>query len=193
MSVTAVIPTIPPRADLLCKAVASAAPQVDAISIAVDSEHQGAPATRTRALRAAQTEWVAFLDDDDEWLSWHVERLLATARESGADYVFSYFTIRAYGGNLRDDLDPLGNFGRVFDPVTPHQTTITTLVRTELAQSVGFREPPEGLFIEGQRHGEDFQFTLDCVAAGAKIVHLPERTWIWNHHGANTSGRPDRW
>jgi hypothetical protein len=28
---------------------------------------------------------------------------------------------------------------------------------------------------------------------GAKIVHLPEQTWIWRHHSGNTSGREDRW
>jgi glycosyltransferase involved in cell wall biosynthesis len=75
----------------------------------------------------------------------------------------------------------------------PHQTTITVLVRTELAQSVGFRPPPSHQSVLGQAYGEDYAFTLGCVAAGARIVHLPERTWEWHHTGENTSGRPDRW
>lgn len=28
---------------------------------------------------------------------------------------------------------------------------------------------------------------------GAKFSHLNHRTWTWHWHGANTSGRPDRW
>jgi hypothetical protein len=91
-------------------------------------------------------------------------------------------------------VDPLGNFGRVFDHAAPHQTTVTTLVRTELAQSVGFREFPEdGSLIEGQRRGEDHRFLVGCVDAGAKVLHVPQRTWIWNHWGGNTSGLPGRW
>jgi hypothetical protein len=82
-----------------------------------------------------------------------------------------------------------GLFGRPFDPADPTHTTMTVLVRTELAQQIHFtpREP------EHYVGGEDWRFTLGCVAAGAKIVHLPEQTWFWSHHGGNTSGREDRW
>lgn len=201
-TVTAVVPSIPPRAKMLRRAVASVFTQtrpVDALSVAVDNHREGAAATRDRALRAANTDWVAFIDDDDIWLPHHLETLLDVAENTGADYVFSYFTVVDSAGNLTN-IDPLGHFGRPFNPDDPHQTTITTLVRTELAQQVGFRQPPDGALILGQRYGEDFQFTVECVKAGAKVLHVPQRTWLWNHHGigrpgvpGNTSGCSDRW
>jgi glycosyltransferase involved in cell wall biosynthesis len=190
--ITAVIPTIPPRAAMLSRTLGSVLAQtlpVAAVSVAADLNREGAPKTRDRALRAAQTEWVAFSDDDDTWLPEHLAVLTAAAEETGADYVFSYFTIVDPAGKTTS-WDPLGYFGKPFNPDRPHQTTITTLVRTELAQQVGFRQPPTNALIDGQRFGEDFQFTLDCVAAGAHIVHVPQRTWLWHHHGGNTSGLP---
>lgn len=195
-SVTAVIPTIPPRRDMLARAVSSVSLQthpVAAISIAVDATHEGAPATRDRALQAAATPWVAFLDDDDVWGPEHLEVLLAAAEDSGADYVYSYYTVMGMDDHLLPNVDPLGHFGRPFDVERPHQTTITTLVRTDLAQKIGFREPPHGALIDGQTFGEDFLFTVECAQAGAKILHVPQRTWLWTHHSANTSGRPDAW
>jgi hypothetical protein len=71
----------------------------------------------------------------------------------------------------------------------PHHTTMTVMVRAELAKAVRFtpRLP------EHEAGGEDWRFILGCVAAGAKFVHLPEQTWIWRHHAGNTSGREDRW
>jgi len=184
--VTVVIPTIPPRRfSYLREALHSVSMQhypIAAVAIATDVDREGAAATRGRALSMARTRWAAFLDDDDQLYPQHVEHLLALALETGADYTFSYW-------DLERTPDILGHFGRRFDPADPHHTTMTVLVRTELAQAVGFTPRPEG-DVAG---GEDWRFTLGCVAAGAKIVHLPEQTWFWRHHAANTSGREDRW
>lgn len=189
--ITVAIPSIPPRTLQLRRAVASVLDQIlpaSALSIALDHHREGAAATRQRALGGVRTEWVAFLDDDDEFLPQHLQRCLEHATETDADYVFPWFTIPQQPG-----WDPLNGFGHPFDPASPRQTTITTLVRTELAQSVGFLHPPEGDLVGGNVWGEDYQFTVGCVRAGAKIVPLHERTWLWHHHGHNTSGRPDRW
>lgn len=141
-----------------------------------DTERQGAAATRQRGLDQVTTPWTAFLDSDDELDPTHLEPLLACAEQTEADYVYPWFRVR--GGR-----DPFPMFyGRPWDNAHPHATTITILVRTELAQQVGFQNVP----------GEDFAFTKACIVAGAKIVHHPARTWTWVHHGHNSSGRPDR-
>lgn len=188
--VTVVIPTIPPRRHCLYRALESVFNQtqhVASVSIAVDWEHEGSWVTRNRALQAAVTPWIAFLDDDDEFLPHHVESLRRCADETGADMVYSYFTTQ-YSG------DPLMQFGLPFnydDPAKTHPT-ITTLVRTELAQSVGFKAPGEGASVAN----DDIIFVMDLVKLGAKIVHHPDRTWHW-HWGdsgcPNTSGLPDHW
>jgi hypothetical protein len=149
--------------------------------LAEDVHHKGAAITRAHGLALVETEWTAFLDSDDEMDPDHVEQLLACAEETGADYVYPWF--RVVGGS-----DPFPMFfGRPWDDEHPHSTTITILVRTELAKAIGFTPKPDA-----QVSGEDYLFTLRCVADGAKIVHLPRRSWTWHHHGGgNTSGRPD--
>jgi hypothetical protein len=192
--VTAVIPTIPPRAHklngLCLPSVMRQDYPVSAISIAVDNEGAGAPTNRTNAVNAVATEWIAFLDDDDAWHKDHLGLLVDCQIATNADLVFPWFN--CIGGR-----DPFPqHFGREWD-ITPdnldeiRQFPITVLARTELIKSVGGFTPvmEDGKLWDGQRAGEDLACWVNCVKAGAKIVHLPERTWDWYHWGGNLSGR----
>jgi hypothetical protein len=187
--ITVCIPSIPPRSTRLLRAIASVTSQTlqpTALSVAVDHHHEGAGPTRTRAVRAASTEWVALLDDDDTFRPHHLSTLHGAAQETGADFVFSWFHIPPPGQ------DPFPqHFGKVFDPENPTHTTVTVLVRTALAQDIGYVSPEGGDGAGGS--GEDWNFVLGCIAAGAKFHHVPMRTWTWNHWSGNTSGRGDRW
>lgn len=145
--------------------------------LARDVHGMGAAVTRNHGMAEVTTEWTAFLDSDDTMDPDHIEQLVTCAEQTGADYVYPWF--RVQGGS-----DPFPMFfGRPWDDDNPHQVPITILVRTGLARSVGFHNPPGW-----ERGGEDWAFTLGCVAAGAMIVHHPERTWTWVHHGRNSSG-----
>lgn len=180
---------------MLDRAVASVKAQLlpaADISIAIDENGDGAAITRQRALDAVKTEWTAFLDSDDFFYPEHLRVLALGAKIFKADYTFSYYCVHFPDGKPWPQNDPLGHFGKTFNPAKPHQTTITTLVRTELAKEIGFREPPPGALIDGQLYGEDFQFTVECAQAGAKIVHLPRVSWGWTHHRGNSSGQPGR-
>lgn len=203
--VTVAIPTIPTRRKaMLTRAVASATAQIlppVALSIAVDTLHAGAAATRNRALAAVRTEWVAFLDDDDELLPEHIRDCLRHAETTGADLIYPWFHV--IGGT-----DPLlapwdgqmvNPFGREFGPeqaeftlTTNNFIPVTVLVRTELARAVG-GYPLPGTDEWDLPHAEDWGFHQRLLRAGATFAHLPQRTWKWFHHGANTSGRGDRW
>jgi glycosyltransferase involved in cell wall biosynthesis len=165
------------RNGMLKRAAASVAAQTVPVEhiLARDVFHKGAAMTRNCGMALVETEWTAFLDSDDEMDPGHIAGLLACAEETGADYVYPWFRVK--GGS-----DPFPMFfGKPWDDDHPHSTTITILVRTGLARSVGFK----GV-------GEDFAFTKGCVAAGARIVHLPVRSWTWWHHGKNSAGRPTR-
>lgn len=50
-------------------------------------ERSGVGAARNRGIVAARGEWLAFLDDDNEWDPGYLARMLAVARASGADVV----------------------------------------------------------------------------------------------------------
>lgn len=189
--ITVVIPTIPPRPACLVEAVASAwlnTVKPIGFSIAIDVDGEGAAPTRNRALMNVNprlSPWVAFLDDDDLFHEDHLEKLLKHAEETSADFVYSWFVPEGF-----QDPFPRSHYTDEFDPANPIETTITTLVRTELAQQVGFHRIPE----RGDANsGEDYNFVLGCVAAGAKISHLVDRTWTYRNHGFNTSGLAKNW
>lgn len=189
--ITVVTPSIPPRADLLRRASRSVAAQTErpVHVVTFDWTHEGAAVTRQRGLDSVSTPWVAFLDDDDEMDPGHLAMLLDFAQQTGSDYVYPWF--RVHGGT-----DPFPqNYRRSWNPDRPVQTTITVLVRTDLAKSVGFLDRSASWSSpgDGQSIGEDFWFTLGCRDAGAVITHMPWRTWTWHHHDGNTSGRGDRW
>lgn len=188
--VTVVVPYHTQRevSGLLMRAINSINRQtmpVDVIAIR-DDEGRGAPATREAGLQMVTTPLVTFLDSDDEMDPEHVAKLYETMMAAEADYVYSHY--RVIGG-----MDPRPYMlGRPWTNDDPQQTTVVTMVRTELAKEVGFRDEGDLSSPDRLYAGEDWRFTLGCMNAGAKIVHRPEITWSWHHHGMNTSGLPGR-
>ena len=171
----------------------------DAHCIAIDNDGEGAAPTRQKALMMARTDWVAFLDSDDLFKPKHLRQMLTFAQDTGADFVYSWFNVlQDFGGGQRRVLDedpvfPITHYLNPWDPNDPIETTITTFVRTELAQSVGFQKLDRG----EANSGEDRFFTLGCMAAGGKIEHLVRKNWLWRHREvggirANTGGLPGK-
>lgn len=210
--ITVCVPSIPPREKMLGRALESievAGHRLGRdlreegvsqfklqVALAIDDEKQGAARTRHAALLEAETEYVAFLDDDDEMLPRHLSALYFAAQEFKADYLWSRFRIQFPDGRTAEGPQFLG--AKAFsqwDDANPCQTTITTLVKTELAlRAGGFEQFDDtGQLFDGQRRGEDFEFTTRCRGLGGVFRHVPEVTWLWHHHGKNTSGMPSRW
>lgn len=197
LEIGVVTPTHPARGRLLTRACASVWMQTYPARghlVVNDVDRRGAPWTRQAALELNPYPWTAFLDSDDWFMEHHLQRLAETQFETGADYVYSWYELVVLGqprGDVQghDGVFPRTHFTEPWDPANPRQTTITMLVRTDLAREVGFWAPDDAeRFPDGHRVGEDYHFTLECNRLG-KIYHLPERTWYWDHHGRNTSGR----
>jgi len=193
--VTVCIPTLPSRSKLLQRALQSVEAQTykpAKVIVQEDKEGKGSAHTRHKALMQVETEWVAFLDDDDEWMPHHLETLWT--RKGDADLVYPYYKVK--GGS-----DPWKNLGK---PYRRGSIITTILVKTEIAQAVGFLRgeatEPAALQEAKERRrrgvggrkssGDDGHFATACHDLGAKIVHIPEITWIWHHHSGNTGGLP---
>jgi hypothetical protein len=172
------------RNGLLARALASVWAQTrqpERILVVNDTNREGAGATRQRLLGMVETEWTAWIDSDDEWFPEHLEKLLRVASETGAVWVHPYFeAVR----------DPLGHFGRPFDPCRPHHTTMGVLEQTALAQEVGFPASET----HGRFSNEDWAhitgFAKLCCERGLVMTHLAERTFRYNMGHGNTSGLP---
>lgn len=185
------IPSIPPRRDMLARALTSVMLQErvpDQLAVSLDFERRGAAVNRNRAWRMLNTDYVAFLDDDDEFMPVHLKRCLEVAIGTDADMVYPWF-------HLPVGSDPFAHFGLPWNPDDPVQTTIVCVwKRSALERIGGFPEEElDGVDGHGNRNGEDHQAVLRLSETGGKIVHIPERTWIWHWHGANTSGLNTRW
>lgn len=207
LSVCVAIPTIPGRESLLDRALWSAKRQnrmPDQILVERDSERTGAAQARNRLLDRVTTDVIAWLDDDDHLLPVHLsycmrvfERKLGSL-ERPVDLVYPIPrvigrdpTAVTYQGHL---VGPWGvRFGAEQEAHLRRRGSfipMTHLVRTSLVRETGgFRE---GYMVEdGRRYrGEDEDYLIRLLDAGAVFEHLPKRTWVWNAHPAtSTAGR----
>lgn len=192
-SVTVVIPTIPPRAaSLLDRAVASAARQTLPVSIIVeaDQDRAGSAVTRNRALAKVETEWTVCLDDDDQLMPNAVQVLTEAQKVTGADVVSGGAWLTTPPHREPVEVPPPGWIPR--ETVTARSVLhVSSLIRTELLRKAGGfefrRDPGTGMMLD------DYGAYCRLAERGARFWRVPETVLIWHLHGANTSGRSDRW
>lgn len=199
LPVTVCTPTIPVRGHLLTRAVQSVYNQTfkpAAHIVSVDHNRNGGPATLDSAIKAADTEWVATLDDDDEWLPGHLEALwrLVLQHDGEVDLAFTHFrySSKENGGHLEQFRN------QPFDIDNPRQTTNVFLVRKSVWESVGgfcggFDPDSYDVDWQGNRIGYDFHFIKKLCAMRARIVNSPEVTWIYHVGHGSTLGMRNRW
>lgn len=199
-----VIPTIPPRLADLIQCLGSVNAQerrADAVIVSTDLTHAGSADTRNRGLNQVETQWTAFVDDDDVLLPGHLRHLEAGAAESGADVIYTGCFVIDQNAQQLPPREEWGRFGLPFDGDLLRERSwlpVTSMVRTGLAQEVGgfaFRKDPHSAGAY-----DDWGFYLRMLDAGAIFHHVPVRTWLWRHTGygkpglpGNTSGDASRW
>ncbi len=197
-TVAVVIPTIPSRERLLRRAVASVhaqTRQVDQLVVETDEGRTGAAQTRNRGLSRVRDDidLIAWLDDDDELMPSHVERL-ARVLERAPDIDLVYPIPRVVGG--RDPTATAVN-GQWIPPwrvpFGPEQEThlrekgsfipITHMVRAAKVREIGGFPAPGTV-----RWLEDWGYLVLLLDAGAGFYHLPVTTWVWRVHAEMTAG-----
>jgi glycosyltransferase involved in cell wall biosynthesis len=162
--------------------------QPDMILVGIDHDRLGAARNRNRMLSSVSTEWIAFLDDDDEMLTQHLLVLLQNSDDS-VDVVYTGCLVSGPQGEDIPLREEWGRFGEPFNGLLLRKKSylpVTSLVRTELAQRAHFHAPEGSIY-------DDWGFYLDLLNQGARFLHVPQKTWIWHHTGPNTSGHSDRW
>lgn len=156
--------------------------QANRILILNDTAQEGVGVIRQRLLDQVLTEWVAWIDSDDEWTDpEHLEKLYRVATETDSVYVFSWFHAVQ---------DPLGHFGLPFNPCTPHHTTMGILERTDIAKEVGFPPSEKGTRFSNEDWAHITGFAKLACERGLKMTHLAERTWTYHMGHGNSSGLP---
>lgn len=143
---------------------------------------RGANVARNAGIQFAHGEWVAFLDDDDEWLSEKIEKQMQLVNTNSAiglcytgvrciyvNYGIDYLSVPNYQGNLRKNI-LLGNcIG----------TTSTVMVKKDLFKK-------SGLFDETLCALQDYDLWIRiCQLTDIGVVTAP----LINYYNYNSSGQ----
>jgi glycosyltransferase involved in cell wall biosynthesis len=154
------IPTLPGRKPLLKEAIAS----LNGLPYEVekDKHKTGAGKSRNRAVSRIKTEWVGFLDDDDEATPDYEERFREVLKDNpDADCII--FRMKFPDGRILPKV-PLVEWGNV---------GIAFAVKTELIKKYPFVKGSDGF-----RLNEDYLALKKLKENGAKIVFCPYVTYI---------------
>lgn len=181
------------RNGMLNRAIASVEAQTSRpgmLLLESDPDRTGSAATRNRALAKVTTEWVLWLDSDDQLMPNAVQLLTEAQAETGADVVSGGAWIPQRPGH-REPVGPSAPGWIRRETVMARSVLhVTSLVRASLARAAGFRyerDPGTGMMLD------DYGFYRALAEAGATFFRIPETVLIWNVHGGNTSGSPANW
>lgn len=201
-TVAVVLPTIPPRKELLRVAMTSVFNQTrkpNQFIVESDPRGTGSAATRNRGNARVISDYIAVLDDDDELLPNHIEVLMRAAEQNPeADVIYPIPDIR-----LPRDPTAVRVNGKIVKPwglewtedhrqwmiqrgnFIPH----TCLMKTETVRRHG-GYPETG----GSSPCDDWNLLGKIALHSGVFLHVPEITWIWGVNPlGHTGGHAERW
>jgi len=112
----------------------------DRIKLLINSENKGAAESRNEALRLASGKYIAFLDSDDTWYPYKLEKQIQFMEDNGYEFTFSAYDIMSEEGNS------LGKLVKVPKEITYNQylknTIIGCLTVVINKENVGYFEMP---------------------------------------------------
>jgi len=165
----------------------------------VQQENAGVSSARRRAVLEAQSEWIAFLDSDDEWVPDRIRQLWGASVEVSREVAWVFGDVSI----VRDGTNPVGLFSRhgltvagqcqVFDDTwSIHHPFQFGLLPASIIRRAALLEVNG--FSEGLKHSEDYLVGVQ-VASRYKFAAIPSkvtnvyRTSELSNSSADLAGR----
>ncbi|RYG98417.1 MAG: glycosyltransferase family 2 protein [Alphaproteobacteria bacterium] len=152
------------------------------VKVSYGTGRSGIAAATNSALSLAQGVWVAFLDHDDVL---HPAALALTAQALSRESSQIVYT----------DHDALDESGRRCKPYFKPDWSPDLFLAQMFMGHLVVMERALVLEVGGLRHemdgAQDYDLILRCVAAGARISHVPEVLYHWRQHAGSTSANAD--
>jgi glycosyltransferase involved in cell wall biosynthesis len=180
MSITVLTATIPERSGMVANAINSVAKQTLKPSnhiVLVDIKKQGNFDSYQKLLNMATTEWVCFLDDDDELYPDHLAKLAKNS--NGYDVIYSNPEVNDPLDLIRYNMDFNSDLLKI-ESIVP----ITALVRRSLMMEVGGFDKIQSC---------DWEMWKKLARAGARFKKINDITWRYNFHEKNYSRKGMTW
>jgi glycosyltransferase involved in cell wall biosynthesis len=154
----------------------------------------GAGGARNAAIAAARGRWISVLDGDDYFHPERLERLLALAGETGADIIAD--------NQVLFDSAPQRNPRLLLPDGGPGRVDVAAMVQANVLRwkggSLGYLKPvirrdfldrSNVRYDERLRIGEDYDFLLRLLAAGADLRVAPQPLYFYRKHPGSISYR----
>ena len=144
----------------------------------IHQNNAGVSVARNTGIQAAQSEWIAFLDHDDEWLPDKIERMTAAAMENDCGVVYSDFWSDQNGKRTRVRCIPPERLWPSIRYKNPFVPSVVMIRRSLLLEVGGFRPLAHGA------SAEDWELNVR-LAGVTKFVRVPEPLAVYHVHSGN--------
>lgn len=175
--------------ELICVNDASTAPHVAAmlewfarmdtrIRVITSPRNEGIAGATTRGIQAARLPFVALMDHDDVLEPDAVHHILATAKATGADLIYSDEALTGEDSSVVLDVRARPAFSHDYYLSHPYFVHMIA-VRTRIAQDIGG-------FDVNLAISADVDFVLRVIERSGTVAHIPRVLYRWRTHAAST-------
>jgi GT2 family glycosyltransferase len=154
----------------------------DRVQYHVQVVNQGVSATRNQALALARGEYLALLDHDDRWRSFHLAQMVEALEAGTADLL--YCTSEKFADGTGAALGPCGP---TTEDLAQFPGSLLQSCYIPASSVVMRRSIPEriGGFDTSLRAAEDLDYWLRALAAGFRIQYLPYSSAFYRQQNRN--------